>query len=84
MEGNGERENLRRGSHSILTYPVESYVLNATVRSADEDTGLTAYSGWKVCRRLLTPSPLARVQSFADSLTSVSLHAHIYKNTVKR
>jgi hypothetical protein len=25
----------------------------------------------------------AKVLSFGDSLTSVSLHAHIYKNTVK-
>jgi hypothetical protein len=34
--------------------------------------------------QLPCPSPLVRVQSFADSLKSVSLHAHIYKNTVKR
>jgi hypothetical protein len=30
------------------------------------------------------PFPPARVLSFGDSLMSVSLHAHIYKNTVKR
>jgi hypothetical protein len=34
--------------------------------------------------RLPCPSPPAKVLSFGDSLTSVSLHAHIYKNTVKR
>jgi hypothetical protein len=50
----------------------------------DEETVLAAQIGWNVSPRLPCPSPLARMQSFADSLTSVSVHAHIYKNTVKR
>jgi hypothetical protein len=57
---------------------------NTTGCSTDEETGLAAQIGWNVSPRLSCPSPLARVQSFADSLTSVSVHAHIYKNTVKR
>jgi hypothetical protein len=55
-----------------------------TVRSATEETGLASYIGWHVSPQLPCPSPLARVQSFTDSLTSVSLQTHIYKNTVKR
>jgi hypothetical protein len=58
--------------------------LQATERSLDEDTGLAAQIGCNVSPRLPCPSPLARMQSFADSLTSVTVHAHIYKNTVKR
>jgi hypothetical protein len=50
-----------------------------TVSSSGEETGLAAYSGGNVSPRLLCPSPLARVQAFADSLTSVSVHAYIYK-----
>jgi hypothetical protein len=52
--------------------------------SLDEDTGLAAQIGCNISPRLPCPSPLVRMQLFADSLTSVSIHAHIYKNTVKR
>jgi DNA uptake protein ComE-like DNA-binding protein len=52
--------------------------------STDEETGLAAQIRLNVSPPLPSPSPLAKVQSFADSLTSVSVHAHIYKNTVKR
>jgi hypothetical protein len=49
-----------------------------------EETGLAPYIGWHVYPQLLCPSLLARVQSFADYLMSVSVYAHIYKNAVKR
>jgi hypothetical protein len=52
--------------------------------STDEETGLAVHIGWNFSPPLPCPSPLARVQSFADSLTSDSVLAHIYKNTVKR
>jgi hypothetical protein len=63
---------------------MSSHQCENTVCSADEETGLAAYSGWNVSPQLLCPSPLARVQSFADSLTSVSVHAHIYKDYCKK
>jgi hypothetical protein len=46
--------------------------------------GLLRDIGCNISPPLPRPSPLARVQSLADSLTSVSMLAHIYKNTVKR
>jgi hypothetical protein len=61
-----------------------SYSSPSTVSSSGEETGLAVYSRRNVSPRLLCPPPLTRVQLFADSLMSVSLHAHIYKNTVKR
>jgi hypothetical protein len=60
------------------------YFLPSKGCSTDEEMGLAAQNGWNISPQLPWPSPLARVQSFADSLTSVSVHAHIYKNTVKR
>jgi hypothetical protein len=55
-----------------------------TVRSVDEETAFERDIGCDISPPLLSPSPLARVQSLADSLTSISVLAHIYKNTVKR
>jgi hypothetical protein len=69
-----------RQSHQIRLLLLNCH----TVRSADEDTGLAAQIRCNISPWLPCPTPLARVQSFADSLTSVSVHAHIYKNTVKR
>jgi hypothetical protein len=69
---------IEMGSDAIL------YIYIYMGCSTDEETGLAAQNGWNVSPRLPWPSPLVRVQSFADSLTSVSVHANIYKNTIKR
>jgi hypothetical protein len=52
--------------------------------SAMEETGLSLQIGWNVSPQLPCPSLSEGVLLFSDSLTSVSLHAHIHKNTVKR
>jgi hypothetical protein len=68
----------------VVLKNTESKTKLTTVSSLGEETGLSVYSGRNISARLLCSSPLVRVQLFAESLTSVSLHAHIYKNTVRR
>jgi hypothetical protein len=46
---------------------------------------LSQYEGRHISNLISILSPQeVKVPMFGDSLTSVSLHAHIYKNTVKR
>jgi hypothetical protein len=65
-----------------FTWPLRTNT--GTGYSTDEQTGLAAQIGWNASPPTTVPFPASEVQSLADSLTSVSVHAHIYKNTVKR
>jgi hypothetical protein len=73
-----------RKPFKVVTVYLGNLGVDCTECSTDEETGLATQIGCDASPRLPSPSPLARVNSLADSLTSASVHAHIYKNTVKR